>query len=305
MLKLDELRIFVTTAEANSFVGAANQLGIAPSVVSKSIRNLEDRLNTTLFNRTTRKIRITSDGEWLLGQAAQTMRNLDAIHMRFVDDRTEPEGRLTVDAATPFALHAIAPVISQFIERYPRIEISIESNESITDLIEKKVDVAIRIGDLKDSTLKARKMGLTRRALYASPEYIRRHGEPRGVHELDQHRCLGFTSPKSLNLWPLVTESGDRVSILPHLRANSGETLKQLALFHNGIVCLSEFTVQRELSRGELVPILADQIEPNAMPIYAVYYSERAAARHLRLFLDFLKEKLSFSVSHPTIATTG
>ena len=296
VFKLDELKVFIATAEAGSFVGAADQLEVAPSVISKSIGKLENKLNTTLFNRTTRKILITSEGEWLLGQAAKTMESLETIRARFIDDRIEPEGRLIIDAATPFALHAIAPVISKFTERYPKVEISIESNETIADLIARRVDVAIRIGELKDSTLKAKKIGNTQRALYASPGYIEQHGKPLYARELEQHKCLGFTNPKSLNIWPLMTENGERVAIKPHLQANSGETLKQLAIFDNGIICVSEFTVQKELKQGELVRILTDRIEPHSIPINAVYYSERAVGRHIRMFLDFLKENTVFSV---------
>ena len=290
MLKLEELKVFLATAEAGSFAAAAEQLEVAPSVVSKTIKALESKLNTTLFNRTTRKVSITSEGEWLRGEAARTLANLEAIRARFIDDRSEPEGRLTVDAATPFALHAIAPVLSRFTERYPKVQVCLESNETVADLIAKRVDVAIRIGELKDSSLKAVKIGATRRALFAAPAYLARHGEPRGADDLARHKCLGFTAPEALNRWPLLTAGGEPLVVTPHLRANSGETLKQLAVFGNGIACLSDFTVVREVARGELLPVLAERIEPHAIPIYAVYYSQRAVGRHIRLFLDFLKE---------------
>lgn len=295
MLKLDELRIFAAAACAGSFVSAAEQLGVAPSVVSKTVRSLENKLNTTLFNRTTRKILITAEGEWLLERAMKTMAGLETIRDHFAGSDHEPEGRLTLDAATPFVLHAIAPVISAFTERFPKVEIALESSEAVADLIARRVDVAIRIGELKDSTLKAIRLGSTRRALYASPAYVARYGEPKTVDDLAQHRCLGFNRPRSLNTWPLADQRGDPVVIMPCLRANSGETLKQLAVFGNGIACVSAFTVQRELQRGELLPVLADIIEPHPIPVYAVHYSERAAGRHIRLFLDFLKENIRFA----------
>lgn len=296
MFKLDELKVFIATAEAGSFVGAANQLEVTPSVISKSIRNLENKLSTTLFNRTTRKIQITCEGEWLLNQAIKTMGSLEKIQTRFIDNNAEPKGRLTIDAVTPFALHVIAPVISKFTALYPKIDISIESNETITDLIASRVDVAIRLGTLKDSTLKAKKIGSSQRALYASPGYITQHGEPLHVRELENHKCLGFTQPKSLNIWPMRTENGEWVAINPHMRATSGETLKQLAMFDNGIACISEFAVQEELKRGELIRLLADQTVPQSIPIYAVYYSERAVGPHIRIFLDFLKEHTKFTI---------
>ena len=198
--------------------------------------------------------------------------------------------RSNTTIATPFALHAIAPIISKFTERYPRIEISIESNETIADLIAKKVDVAIRVGELKDSTLKAKKIGYTQRALYASPDYIEQHGQPLCATDLTAHKCLGFSNPKSLNIWPLLTENGEQLTVKPFMSANSGETLKQLSIYNNGIICVSKFTVEKELERGELLPVLADQIVQHSIPIYAVYYSERAVSKHIRMFLDFLEE---------------
>ncbi len=292
MIKLDELKIFVTTAEAGSFAAAAGVLGVAPSVISKSIKSLEAKLRTTLFNRTTRSLRITDEGRWLLERAASTLGEVDAIAARFLDHSSEPAGRLIVDAATPFALHAIAPIVAGFRQRYPKVEIVLHSSEAVSDLIANRVDVAIRIGALKDSTLKAKRIGTTRRGIYASPGYLARQGSPSSPADLHDHFCLGFTEPQSLNVWPIMDESGEAIAINPVISANSGETLKQLAVFHNGIACLSSFTVRRELERGELVALLADRIEAQAIPINAVYYSEAAVARHIRLFLDFLKEEM-------------
>lgn len=288
MIKLEALKIFVAVAESGSFNGAASRLGIAPPVVSRSIKNLEQRLKTSLFKRTTRKISITPDGDWLLQRARQTMENLEGIQAHFLDRQTEPEGQITLDAATPFALHIIAPVISNFLSTYPKVEISLECNEAVTDLIDKQVDVAIRVGRLKDSSLKSRKIGATRRALFASPDYLERYGTPRRPAELEDHQLLGFSGFKSLNRWPLKTAEGDWLTITPSLRSNNGEALKQLALHGNGIICVSHFAVQKEVERGELLPILEKQILEHTIPITAVFYAERAVSRHIRVFLDFL-----------------
>lgn len=289
MIKLDELKIFVAVAESGSFIGAAKRLDIAAPVVSRGIKNLESRLNTTLFNRTTRKILITDKGQWLLTQATKTFETIDDIQAHFMERTADPEGQLTVDAATPFALHMIAPAIAGFGERYPKIDITLECNETLSDLIDARVDVAIRIGRLKDSTLKAKKIGNTRRALFASPGYLKRHGTPRHARELKDHKCLGFSDFKALNSWPLKDENGTWISIAPAMRSNNGEALKQLALYDNGIICVSHFAVQKEVERGELIPLLASKICAHAIPVYAVYYAERAVSRHIRLFLDFLE----------------
>ncbi|WP_085905633.1 LysR family transcriptional regulator [Kiloniella majae] len=295
MFKFDDLKIFIATAEAGSFVGAAHHLNIAPSVVSRSIKNLEIQLNTTLFNRTTRKITLTGEGQWLLDHAAKTLDNLNEIRTHFADKNAELQGRLTIDAPTPFTLHMLAPILSSFTRQYPKIELSLESNENIADLIEKKVDVAIRLGELKSSGLKAKRIGSIQRAFYASPNYLEQQGVPVAVEDLQNHNCLGFSQQTpSLNRWPILTERGEWFEITPHLTANSGETLKQLAIYGHGILCLSDFTVRKELQNGELVPILGDKVIPHTIPVSAVYYSEHKVVRHIRVFLDFLAEHAVF-----------
>ncbi|WP_085909118.1 LysR family transcriptional regulator [Kiloniella majae] len=295
MFKFDDLKIFIATAEAGSFVGAAHHLNIAPSVVSRSIKNLEIQLNTTLFNRTTRKITLTGEGRWLLDHAAKTLDNLNEIHTHFADKNAELQGRLTIDAPTPFTLHMLAPILSRFTRQYPKIKLSLESNENIADLIEKKVDVAIRLGELKSSGLKAKRIGSIQRAFYASPNYLEQQGVPVAVEDLQNHNCLGFSQQTpSLNRWPILTERGEWFEITPDLTANSGETLKQLAIYGHGILCLSDFTVRKELQSGELVPILGDKVIPHTIPVSAVYYSEHKVVRHIRVFLDFLAEHAVF-----------
>ncbi|WP_120497343.1 LysR substrate-binding domain-containing protein [Kiloniella sp. EL199] len=295
MFKLDDLKIFIAAAETGSFVGAAQHLNIAPSVVSRSIKNLEIQLNTTLFNRTTRKITLTGEGQWLLDHAAKTLDTLTEIRTHFDDPNIELQGSLTIDAPTPFTLHMLAPILSGFTDQYPKIKLSIENNENITDLIEKKVDVAIRLGELKSSGLKAKKIGSIQRAFYASPGYLEQQGTPVDVEDLPRHNCLGFSQQTpSLNCWPILTEKGEWFEITPQLSANSGETLKQLAVYGHGILCLSDFTVRKELESGELVPILRDKVVPHTIPVSAVYYSEHKVVRHIRVFLDFLAENVAF-----------
>ena len=295
MFKLDDLKIFIATAEAGSFVGAAQHLNIAPSVVSRSIKNLEVQLDTTLFNRTTRKITLTGEGQWLLSHAAKTLDNVHDIRAHFRDKNTELQGNLVIDAPTPFTLHLLAPILSEFTRQHPKVRLSLESNEDIADLIEKRVDVAIRLGALKSSGLKAKKIGSIQRAFYASPGYLEQKGVPVDVADLREQNCLGFSQKTpSLNRWPILTESGEWFEITPYMTANSGETLKQLAIHGHGILCLSDFTVRNELESGKLVPVLCDKIVPHTIPVSAVYYSEYKVVRHVRVFLDFLVEHATF-----------
>ncbi|MGF1729975.1 LysR substrate-binding domain-containing protein [Photobacterium kasasachensis] len=294
-LKLSELEVFIAVAESSSFNLAAERLNIASSVVSRTIKKLEADLETTLFNRTTRRVTLTEEGLWLIDRARHVSEGVSAIEHHFSRKYQQPVGSLTVDAASSFALNAIVPLLPVFVQRYPDIKVTLVSNDSISDLIERKVDVAIRIGQLSDSSLKARKLGVTQRGLYASPGYLKRIGYPGRIDELPTHKLLGFDKYKLLNHWPLLDQHGERLSITPDMSSNSGETLKQMAVNGLGIACLSNFTVQQELEAGLLEPVLEQYWVNEDIPIHAVFYSEQALSPRVRVFIDFLVEQIRFT----------
>ena len=171
--EIQELEIFVTVVKYGNFSKAAEELKIAASVVSRSIQKLESKLKVKIFNRTTRKINLTQEGEWLYQQAIEIIHKISSVENHLSMTRERPQGIIRVDAATPFTLHAIAPVIAGFKKQFEQINIVLTSSESIVDLIDRNIDVAIRIGELSDSTLKARKLGNSYRKVYASPEYLK------------------------------------------------------------------------------------------------------------------------------------
>ncbi|WED27654.1 LysR family transcriptional regulator [Vibrio sp. DW001] len=294
-LKLSELEAFVAVAESNSFNLAAERLETASSVVSRSIKKLESELETTLFNRTTRSVTLTGEGAWLMDRARRISEEIVAIDHHFSQKHKQPQGALTVDAASSFALNAIVPLLSEFARLYPDIEVTLVSNDSITDLIERRVDVAIRVGSLSDSTLKARKLGSTQRGLYASPSYLKQFGYPDCSTQLSKFQCLGFAKHKSLNTWPLMDDTGNRLAINPQMSSNSGETLKQMAVNGLGIACLSNFTVHQELESGLLEPVLEHLWVIENIPINAVFYSEQSLSPRVRVFIDFLVKEIKLT----------
>jgi DNA-binding transcriptional LysR family regulator len=168
--------------------------------------------------------------------------------------------------------------------------LSLVSSETFINLIERKVDVAIRAGTLTDSSLRARPLFTSYRKIIASPDYIARFGKPETVEQLKQHLCLGFSEPVSLNTWPIPRSDGQLHEVECGISSNSGETLKQLCLSGNGIACLSDYMIDKEIARGELVELLADKRLPVEMPFSAVYYSDRAVSTRIRAFIDFLSE---------------
>ena len=294
--ELQELEIFVTVVKRGNFSKAAEELAIAASVVSRCIQKLEGKLKVTVFNRTTRKIKLTQEGEWLYQQAVEIINKVSCIESHLCKAHTHPQGTIRVDAATPFTLHAIAPVIPGLKKQFEQIKIILTSNESIVDLIERNVDVAIRIGLLSDSTLKARKLGNSYRKVYASPEYLKTQCQISKVSDLNQHPCLGFVNPEKLNTWPLIADDGKWIKIQPELVADNGETLKQLAKQGCGLVCISSFTAEQDVLAGKLVCVLEKDTQLVPVPVYAVFYSDNEMNVRLRSFLDYLIEHIYLGI---------
>lgn len=286
----EEIAIFVAVVESGSFSRAAEQLGQANSAVSRAVKKLESKLGVSLLNRTTRQLSLTEEGERYFRRMQVVLQEMAAAENELLESRTTPRGLLRVDAATPVILHFLMPLIRPFRERYPEMNLTLVSSETFINLIERKVDVAIRAGTLTDSSLRARPLFNSYRKIIASPDYLAHHGTPQSVAELKHHQCLGFSEPVSLNTWPISCCDGQLLEIESEISSNSGETLKQLCLAGNGIACLSDYMVDKELAEGAFVELLADKRLPIEMPFSAVYYSDRAVSTRIRAFIDFLSE---------------
>ncbi|VTR54480.1 D-malate degradation protein R [Serratia fonticola] len=180
--------------------------------------------------------------------------------------------------------HVIVPLVAGFRQRFPQIELELNTDNLIIDLLEKRTDIAIRIGALRDSTIHARLLGASRLRILASPDYIARFGAPPSVEELNHHSLLGFTQPESLNLWPLRHRQAERFAITPTLSASSGETLRQLALRGEGIAQLADFMTREDQREGRLVQLLAAETLDVRQPINAVYYRNAQFGRADHLF---------------------
>lgn len=285
---LDELLAFTAVVDSGSITAASEQLGLTISATSRTLARLEEKLQTTLLRRTTRRIELTEEGAAFLQSARAILASVDAAEEQMAARRIQPVGRLRVDAATPFMLHVVVPLLDGFRDRYPAIELELTSNEGFIDLIEKRVDVAFRIGALKDSTLHARPIGTSRLRVLASPRYLERHGVPTRTSQLARHALLGFTQPESLNEWPLRDADGNVVHISPTIASSSGETLRQLALAGLGIVCLSDFMTQGDRQSGRLVQLFPRQTLDQRRSVNAVYYRNTALASRIACFIDHM-----------------
>ncbi len=289
---LDELLAFTTVVDSGSITAAAEQLGQTTSGVSRALSRLEEKLEVTLLQRTTRRLELTEEGHAFLQQARKIVASVEDAEEQMALRRQRPAGRLRVNAASPFVLHVIVPLVPGFRALYPEIELELHSSDQIIDLIEQRTDLAIRIGPLRDSTLHARPLGSNRLRMLASPHYIKAHGEPASVETLSEHSLLGFTQPDSLNHWPLRHAMGLNWQITPSIKASSGETLRQLALEGAGIVCLADFMTAQDRAAGRLVQVLEAHTVDVQQPIHAVYYRNTALASRITCFLDYVSEQM-------------
>ncbi|QNH19428.1 transcriptional regulator [Xanthomonas sp. GW] len=289
---LDELQAFIAVVDTHSITAAADALGQTASGVSRALARLEEKLQTTLLRRTTRRLALTEEGQAFLQRAREIVAAVEQAEEQMVARRQRPVGRLRVDAATPFMLHAIVPHVAGYRARYPDVELELTSNDGIIDLLERRTDLAIRIGALRDSSLHARALGSSRLRVLASPDYLARRGLPRRVDALAPHDLLGFTQPESLNEWPLRGSDGAALHIRPTLACSSGETLRQLALAGDGIACLSDFMTAADRREGRLVQLLPKLTLDVRQPIHGVYYRNTAVSARIASFLDHLVDAL-------------
>lgn len=289
-VSLDELGVFLAVVDTGSLTAAAERLGQPVSTTSRLLARLEDKLQVTLLRRTTRRLDLTDEGCGFVEDARGILASVHAAEERLMRRRGRLSGPLHVDASTPFMLHVLVPLMRGYRELHPEVELNLSTEEGYIDLLERRVDVAFRVGELKDSTLHRRLLGYTTVRLYASPDYLRRRGVPRHAKELVDHELLGFTKPDTLNIWPFRE---DAAKIDPTVSSSSGETLRQLALQGMGIVHLSEFMTTADVANGLLVEVLQEAAVPIRKPVNAVYYKHSAVSARIASMVEHVAEAMA------------
>ncbi|MCA8863757.1 MULTISPECIES: LysR family transcriptional regulator [unclassified Halomonas] len=289
---LEEQQAFVTVVDSGSITGAAERLGMTVSGVSRTLNRLEQKLGATLLRRTTRRLELTEEGETFLNHCRHILAAVEEAEEAMQDRHNQPQGRLRVNAAPSFMQFVIVPVIGEFRTRYPGITLELDTHDRFVDLLEQRVDLAIRIGSLEDSSLHARLLGHSPLRLLASPTYLERNGVPQNIEDLQQHSLLGFNQLDHLNQWPLLRADGKLLHITPSLAASSGSTLIELAIAGEGIVCLADFMTISPRRHGILVDVLPDCTQLQTQAVNAVYYRQTTLSQRTRLFMEFLVEQL-------------
>lgn len=289
-ITFEELQAFISVVDCGSMTAASEQLNMTVSTVSRLLLRLEEKLNTTLLYRTTRSIKLSDEGAAFLQKSRKIVDLAQEVEDMLSIRQAIPSGKLRIDASTPFLTHVIAPLIPQFSERYPQIELEINNYEGFTNLLEKRIDVAFRIGVLKDSSLNATLLGFSQQRLVASPAYLEKYGTPQNTDELKQHCLLGFTQPDSLNIWPIKSADSSLFKISPDISASSGEVLFHLAVQGAGILCSADFVTQDAFANGQLVQVLPKETVIIRQAINAVYYRNQTVSPRLRCFIEFIKK---------------
>jgi DNA-binding transcriptional LysR family regulator len=288
---LNELRTFQRILATGSLSAAARDLGVGLAVVSKRLASLERRAGQRLINRTTRKLSPTNDGLALVPHVDRMLEELAAAEARLASGWDEPHGLLRVSAPISFGRVHLIPLAAQLIERHPRLDIELKLEDRLVDLTDEQIDIAVRIGQPRDSTAIMRKLADNRRILVAAPAYLERHGRPHSLDELHNHLCLRYddhTVP-----WRLEGPGAILVDFEPRcrLRANSGDAVQDWALAGQGVMLKSRIDVVAELVAGRLEHVLRDW-QSAAAPIYALMPSRRHLSTKSRTFLDAVSASL-------------
>lgn len=288
-----EMEVFVRVVERGGFSAAASDFNMTPSAVSKLVGRLEDRLGTRLFNRSTRKLHLTSEGQRFYERALDIIADLNEAEQEAATAMA-PRGRLRVTVNVPVGLHRLVPLLPDFRERYPDITIDVTVSDKVVDLYEERADVAIRSGPLQSSGLIARKLGQCRMAIAASPSYLEKHGRPTTVDALQSHTLIGYNFQRVLPDWPFRV-NGQDVSVTPGgvFDVADAESARQLALAGGGIVRLARFHIDAEVADGRLEVLLDEFYPGRGVDINAVYIGGRGhLPARVRAFLDFCAENI-------------
>lgn len=292
MKNLNSIAVFVRVAESCSFTAAAQRLGMSASGVSKSISHLEEELGVRLVNRNTRKASLTAEGSGFFEHCRRLLSELDEAEAALTYARTEPRGRLRVQAPVAFGRRVIMPALYAFIERNPDLMVDVELSDRAANLIEEGLDVVVAIGELNDSRLAARKLCNLRFVTCAAPSYLERHGEPMVPEELDRHQCLAFVEPRTgrHRNWAF-SRNGERFTRMVHgnLNVNDAESLLDAAIAGTGIAVMASFVAAEAVMQGRLKLVLKDYI-PEGPAISMVYAPSRHLSPRIRSFIDYLRE---------------
>ncbi len=296
MENLSDIAVFVQVVDSGSFTAAAERLELSKSVISKYVTRLEDRLGARLLNRTTRRLSLTEAGRILYSRSQRGLEEIEAAEMEVSQLQQTPRGNLRFNTPMSFGILHIAPALMDFQQANPDVSIDMNLEDRQIDLVEEGYDLAIRIAELPDSSLIARRLGPCRHVLCASPAYLEQHGTPRTPEELQGHRALTYGYSDSPREWRMLATDGRYLTVPVNscMHMNNSLALREAVLNHAGIVLIPTFIVGPDIQSGRLQPVLANYRMPE-LSIYAVYPQRRHLSPKVRAFVEFMAGRISDS----------
>jgi len=285
---LTAMKVFCSVVENDSLAGASRTLNVSPSVVSKQLSGLEDRLGVRLLNRTTRRVSLTEVGSAYYERCKRILADVDEAEIAVSQAHSAPRGLLKLTAPTTFAHRHVAPHLPEFLDRYPEVEVQLLVNDRVVDLVDEGIDLAIRIAQLKDSSLIARKLAVNHRMLVASPDYLNKWGQPATPDQLSDHSLITYAPGNPINDWHFMIDNQQKIlRAKGTLAMNNGDSVLQTVLAGGGLAMLAAFMAGEHVKSGKLVTLLEEYVRED-VPIYAVYPSGRHLSPKVRAFVDFL-----------------
>jgi DNA-binding transcriptional LysR family regulator len=282
---ITDLEIFARVVTAGSMSAAGREMGLSPAVISKRVSHLEEHLGARLFNRTTRQLQMTETGRGFYERVVNILSNIEEAEAFVSCGNTKPGGTLKLTAPTAFSRMHLAPHLGGFMKQYPGLSIEIISTDIILDIVREGIDIAIRIAELEDSSLVAKKLAPCRRFICASPAYLKEYGEPKSLADLSRHKIF----IENHKVWKLTGPEGP-VTLRPtaDVKTNSSEIVHQAVVSGLGIALRSTWQTREELLSGDIVPILTQYRESPGIAVHAVYPCKQYIPAKLRVFIDYL-----------------
>ena len=292
MDRFENMDTFIRVVEAGSITGAAERLGVAKSAVSRRLKELEEHLGVELFHRTTRQMNLTDTGRAFYHQSVRILEDVLEAEISTSQAHGTLKGSLKVALPSSFGLMHMGPAINEFSKEHPQIEFDLDFNDREVDLMQEGFDLAIRIANLPDSSLIARRLAPIQAVMCASPTYLERMGTPQSPDELIGHQCLVYSLLRDWEYWHLADDKGEviKTKIHPYLKATTGEFLRDAAVEGQGIILVPSFIVYKEIERGDLIPLLNEYKRPQ-IDAFAIYPQTRHLSQRVRAFVDFLVKR--------------
>lgn len=289
---LGPMRAFVRVVEAGSFTAVATEQNTTQPTISRQVAALEDHLGARLLTRTTRALTLTDDGRAFYEHALRVLEAVGEAENAVGRRQAKPTGTLRLAVPVVLGRRHIVPRLARFLARYPEVSIDLAMSDGFVDLVEQGIDLAIRVGEITDQSLVARKIGVVRRITVASPAYLAAKGTPRRPDDLNRHDCIVYTRLATGNRWHFESKDGPlSVTVSGRYRVDNSEAVREGVVSGLGIAVIPAFAFGDEIGRGD-VKVLLEAFEPKPLPLNAVYASRRYVPPRVRAMIDFLTHEL-------------